>query len=190
MKLIIGLGNPGQKYAHTRHNIGWDALTEWVSTHGGSFQEKGRFQAEVAEVNVSEKKYLAVRPLTFMNLSGEAVLSVAQFYKINPADILLVQDEMDYVPGKLAFCARGGAAGHNGVASVQERLATEEISRLRLGIGRPVMPIAKEDYVLQRFSIEEQEVVKTMQTQAVKAIDDWCGQGTVVAMNTWNRSTI
>lgn len=187
MKLIIGLGNHGAPYAHTRHNIGWDVVTSLAASLEASFAEKTRFQAEVAEGRIGEEKILLVHPLTYMNRSGEAVRALAQFYKVDTKDILIVQDEMDYPLGELAFCAEAGPAGHNGIVSVQEALGTTSVSRLRLGIGRPLGPIAKEDYVLQPFSAEEKEGVSKLLTQAQQAVRDWCSGGIARAMNAWNQ---
>lgn len=186
MKLIIGLGNYGITYAHTRHNIGWDAVTQWATSLQASFVEKSRFHAELAEGRLGEEKILLVRPLTYMNRSGEAVQALVQFYKIDLQDVLIIQDEMDYPVGQLAFCIDAGPAGHNGIISIQESLGTKAIPRLRLGIGRPSGAIAKEDYVLQPFSLEEKELILKMLTQAGEAMQDWCEEGIERAMNEWN----
>ena len=189
MKLIIGLGNPGDTYAHTRHNIGWDAVTQLATTLETSFAEKSRFRAEVAEGRLGEEKVVLARPLTFMNLSGEAVQALMQFYKIELKNVLIVQDEMDYAPGQFAFCANGGPAGHNGVASFQSSLGTTAVSRLRVGIGRPVAPMAKEDFVLQAFSPEEKKLMAKTIGQAEQAMKDWCKDGVERAMNIWNKKS-
>lgn len=186
MKLIVGLGNPGKEYAHTRHNIGWDAVSAWAEKLGAAFQEKARFQGEVAEARVGEEKILLLKPTTYMNLSGQSVRAVCDFYKIVLEDVLIVHDEMDYALGKIAFCAEGGAAGHNGIRSLQEVFGTEKITRLRLGIGRPVAPLSKEDYVLQRFSVEEAPLVQEVIPRSIAATEDWCGLGVGRAMNKWN----
>ncbi len=186
MKIIVGLGNHGGGYTHTRHNIGWDAVTRFAEKHTAIFQEKTRFQADIAEFLLSGQKILLLRPLTYMNRSGEALASAMSFYKVDPSQILIVQDEMDYRLGKQAFCAQGGPAGHNGIRSIQERLGTEQLARLRLGIGRPAGQLSKEDFVLQRFSLEEQPVVEEILTSSVNAIEDWIEEGTGKAMNTWN----
>jgi len=186
MKLIVGLGNPGKEYAHTRHNIGWDAVSVLAEKLGANFQEKTRFQAELAEGRVGEEKTLLIKPLTYMNLSGQAVRSLCDFYKIGLSDVLVVHDEMDYPFQKLAFCAEGGAAGHNGIRSIQESFGTEKIARLRMGIDRPQGMIAKEVYVLQRFSKEEEPLLKAVLERTTMAIEDWCAFGTERAMNKWN----
>lgn len=186
MKLIIGLGNPGATYAHTRHNIGWDAVATLATDLQASFAEKARFHANIAEAHFGDEKIILVHPLTFMNRSGEAVQALIQFYKVDLQDVLIVQDEMDYPLGRLSLCAEAGPAGHNGVSSIQETLGTTTISRLRLGIGRPEGPIAKEDFVLRPFAPEEQEAVATTLVEARQAVKDWCQEGIEGAMNSWN----
>ena len=186
MKLIVGLGNYGLNYAHTRHNIGWDAISDLAASLGASFVEKTRFQAEVAEGQIEGEKVLLVHPLTYMNLSGEALRSLIQFYHVPLTDVLIVQDEMDYPLGQLSFCAEGGPAGHNGIVSVQTCLGTTKVQRLRLGIDRPEGPLSNEDYVLQPFSLDEKKLVAAVVLETTQAIRDWSAQGIERAMNTWN----
>lgn len=187
MKLILGLGNYGRAYDHTRHNAGWDAVTMLAKTlDTDGFREKEEFRADIAEAYLREEKILLVRPQTYMNHSGTAALAIKQFFKIPLEHILIVHDEMDYAVGKFAFTKSGGPAGHNGVASIQERLGTQDIARLRIGIGRPVPPLAKEDFVLQPFSPEEAAVLKDVFPSAEKAIQDWAAEGIDAAMNSWN----
>lgn len=188
MKLIVGLGNPGNEYAHTRHNIGWDAVTALAEKLQAPFQTKERFKAEIAEARMGEEKLLLVRPITYMNRSGEAVEAILSFYKLERSDLLVVHDEMDYPLGKMAFCAQAGPAGHNGIVSIQGSLGTDVVSRLRLGIGRPVGHIPKEDYVLQPFSAEEQKTKNEVLLSAVAAIEDWQAQTIEKTMNKWNGS--
>ena len=187
MKLIIGLGNPGQEYAHTRHNLGWDAVAALAEALEATWTKKSDFKAEVAEARLGNEKILLAHPLTFMNLSGESVQKMVAFYKIDLHDVLVVHDERDFALGEFAFSARGGDAGHNGVASIQSRLATDEIARLRLGIGRPPAPIKMEDFVLQHFSDDEQAVVDLTLDKAAAAQKSWLSDGLEKAMNVWNR---
>jgi len=197
MKLIIGLGNPGADYAHTRHNIGWDAVGALATDLGASFVKKPDFsarggsasggKAEVADLNLDGRRVMLVHPLTFMNLSGEAVQKIMSYYKVEPSDLLVVHDERDFALGELAFTPKGGDAGHKGVSSIQQRLATDEIARLRLGIGRPAPPIKMEDFVLQRFTKEEQATVDKTLERSVGAMKSWLADGLAKAMNEWNR---
>jgi len=150
------------------------------------FSKKADFKAEVAEVRIADEKILLVHPLTYMNLSGEAVAAIQQYYKVSLKDILLVHDEMDFAAGTMAFAAKGRDAGHNGVASIHEMLKTTAINRLRLGIGRPRPPIEKEVYVLEKFSTDEITSIKKMSTRATEAMEDWVKSGIDKSMNTWN----
>jgi PTH1 family peptidyl-tRNA hydrolase len=182
MKLIVGLGNPGKEYQGTRHNIGFtvlDALAE------EPFKSETKFKAEISEWRVGSEKVLLAKPSTFMNLSGDAVQAIKSFYKLEDADILIIQDEMDYAPGTFAFAIGSGAAGHNGIFSVQERLATKDIARMRIGIGRPKIG-TKEDFVLTRFNEEESPIMKEVVENACKASRDWASKGLTKTMNVWN----
>ncbi len=174
MKLIIGLGNPGKEYAHTRHNIGWDAVTRAAEKEDAViFVTKQAFHAELAEARVEKEKMLLVHPLTFMNRSGEAVKALVDFYKIPLINVFIVQDEMDFPFGKIAVLKEGGAAGHNGVISIQEALGTQAVTRLRIGIGRPLPPQSGETYVLQPFSSEEASEMDALLNRAAEAIKAW-----------------
>jgi PTH1 family peptidyl-tRNA hydrolase len=185
MKLIVGLGNPGKEYAGTRHNLGFEALDHLAEKLETSFKTDKKFQAEIAEAHIGSEKVLLAKPTTFMNLSGDAVQALKSFYKLENADILVLHDEMDYEPGKIAFSIGSGPAGHNGVESIQERLATKEIARLRLGIGRPTIE-AKEDYVLGRPSDADRGLINSKLDDTRYAILDFVTKGLTKAMNVWN----
>ncbi|KAA0205775.1 aminoacyl-tRNA hydrolase [Candidatus Uhrbacteria bacterium] len=187
MKLIVGLGNPGKKYKNTRHNVGFRIL-DHLSLHldAGLPVANEKFNAEIAEARVNGDRVIMAKPLTFMNLSGAAVNDLARFYKIEPTDILIIHDEMDYPVGRLAFAARGGDAGHNGVASVIGSLGTDAFCRLRIGIDRPKPPVKKEDYVLMPFEKDELPNMELAEERAVEAAYDWIKSGIDKAMGTWN----
>lgn len=187
MKLVVGLGNPGKEYIGTRHNLGWEVVSAFAEVCAAKFEDKSRFHARIAEINRTGEKALLILPQTYMNLSGEALQAVTSFYKVSLSDILVVHDEMDYPVGQLAFCAQAGPAGHNGIRSIQERLGTDRVARLRLGIDRPRGRLPVEDYVLQPFSSEETKSIETVITQAVQAIHEWLDVGTDKVMNIWNR---
>lgn len=186
MKIIVGLGNPGKEYEHTRHNIGWDIVSLLAKKEGARFSKKTDLKAEIAEWFCDREKVLLVHPLTFMNASGEAVSTIQHFYKCPTENILIVQDEMDYPLETFAFTRSAGPAGHNGIASIQEILGTKQIARLRIGINRPTDPMKKESYVLQPFGKEEKKLIEERMTQAADAIKDWIAQGTSKAMEKWN----
>src|SRR5581483_11570500 len=156
MKVVVGLGNPGQKYAGTRHNIGYmviDYLAE--SPRAGRFQS--RFQGQIAELIEEGEKMLLVKPETFMNLSGRCVREVMDFYQLPLADLLVVCDDMNLPLGKLRVRAKGTHGGHNGLRDIQNHLGTTEYARLRIGVGAPEEGDAV-DYVLGRFRPGEREV--------------------------------
>ena len=187
MKLIAGLGNPGISYQETRHNVGWRALDLLVNHYqAGSFHEQKVFQGLLAEGRIGSEKILFLKPLTFMNASGESLIAVKQFYKFDLNDILIFQDEMDFAPGTLALLAEGGAAGHNGIQSIQDRLGTKQLHRVRIGIGHPIPPQAKEDYVLGRCSDEEEDLMKTAFGHIPRMVEDWVMQGIDKTPKTWN----
>ena len=189
MKLVVGLGNPGKQYEHTRHNAGFLALEEFAEYYGNplwKYVEKNK--AELAKMNsiTSEVRdlFTFMKPVTFMNESGKAVSSFTNFNKIEPKDILVVHDDMDTAPGKLSFKFGGGGAGHNGISSIIEHLGTNDFARLRIGIGRPTPPMTAEAWVLGKIEAETLSAIK----KAREAIYDWMEHGTERAMNTWNRS--
>lgn len=159
MYLAVGLGNPGAAYAETRHNVGFMAADEIVSRYKFSgFKEK--FNALVAEGRIGGHKVLLLKPQTFMNLSGEAVIKAAMFYKILPSKILVIHDDIDLALGQLKAKCGGGSGGHNGLKSI-DALITPDYNRIRVGVGRPVVKNGPEvvDFVLGRFSKDEHAVL-------------------------------
>lgn len=190
MKLIVGLGNPGAKYEVTRHNIGWLALDylidEWKA-QGPKTQE----QAAVWKAKVVGEDVLIVKPMTFMNLSGRSVAPLARFYKCEPSDIIVLQDEVELSPQMIRVKTGGGAAGHNGLKSIDELLGSNEYHRIRLGVGHsrdinPKMDLA--DYVLARFKQEELEGWEDVFKNVQKAIELIIQGNILKAMNDYNRT--
>ena len=153
LRLIVGLGNPGARYARNRHNIGFMAVDAIVRRHGFA-PFRGKFQGEIAEGEVGVGRVYALKPQTYMNASGEAVGAVARFYKIAPEEIAVIYDEIDLAPGKLRVKRGGGAAGHNGIRSIDAAIG-EDYWRVRLGIGHPGIKELVQPYVLQNFAAEE-----------------------------------
>jgi len=187
MKLIVGLGNPGKEYDGTRHNIGWDAVTlATEAVEATLFSKKAAFHAEVSEATIRGKKVLFARPLTFMNLSGNSVQTFKSFFKMDNADILIVQDEMDFPVGTFKFSTGSGPAGHNGILSIQQSVGSRDIARLRIGVGKPDRHIAREDYVLGKFSATEKKIMKSQAKNINKAVQDWITEGLTRTMNVWN----
>jgi PTH1 family peptidyl-tRNA hydrolase len=153
MRLIVGLGNPGTRYERNRHNVGFMAVDEIVRRHGfGPY--RGKFQGEIAEGSIGGSRVYALKPQTYMNASGEAVGEAARFYKIAPDEIAVLYDEIDLAPGKLRVKRGGGAAGHNGIRSIDGAIG-EDYWRVRIGIGHPGVKELVQPYVLQNFTVEE-----------------------------------
>ena len=153
MRLIVGLGNPGPRYARTRHNIGFMAVDEIVRRH--SFPAlKARFKGEFAEGTIAGQRVMLLKPLTFMNDSGEAVGAAARFFKLDPGEVAVIHDELDLAEGKLRVKRGGGAAGHNGLRSIDQMIGAD-YWRVRVGIGHPGIKELVHPYVLQNFAADE-----------------------------------
>ncbi|MFG6564675.1 aminoacyl-tRNA hydrolase [Sulfitobacter sp. 1A13421] len=149
MKLIVGLGNPGAKYARNRHNIGFMALDRIAEDHGFSAW-KGKFQGSVSEGRFGSDRAVLLKPETFMNNSGQSVQAAMKFYKIDPADVVVFHDELDLAPGKVKCKTGGGHAGHNGLRSIHAHIGAD-YDRVRMGIGHPGHKDAVAGYVLRDF---------------------------------------
>ncbi len=154
MKLFVGLGNPGAKYAGNRHNIGFMALDRIAEDHGFA-PWRGKFQGSLTEGRLGREKVLLLKPETFMNLSGQSVGAAMRFYKLTPADVTVFHDELDLAPGKLRLKQGGGHAGHNGLRSIHQHIGAD-YARVRLGIGHPGHKDAVSGYVLRDFSKADQ----------------------------------
>ncbi len=189
MKIICGLGNPGAQYARHRHNIGFmvvDALASRLKTSFAS----GKWEAELANATVGGEKVLLLKPQTFMNASGQALGQAARFYKVPPAEVLVVHDELDLPFGKLQLKLGGGTGGHNGLESMLESWGEKEFTRLRFGIGKPQGPNAKErvvGHVLGNFSGEEVPLLPELIARSAEICEAWARDGLQRAMNQFNR---
>ncbi len=201
MKMIVGLGNPGPKYARHRHNIGFQVVDILAHRHDISLS-RSKFNAlfgigaigsarrgeygRPPGANAAGQKTLIVRPLTFMNLCGNAVAPLANFYRIEPPDIFVIYDELDLPSGQLRLRPFGGSGGHNGMKSLIARLGTDRFPRARVGIGRPQSPMRPADYVLQNFSASEEIEFETLRPQIADAAERWLSFGIDLAMNRYN----
>jgi PTH1 family peptidyl-tRNA hydrolase len=179
-RLVVGLGNPGREYADTRHNVGFMLLDRLAARDRADWRRERRWQADVAKAGA----VLLAKPLTYMNLSGQTVRSVADFYKIEPAQMLIVLDDFALPLGKLRFRPGGSSGGHNGLQSVIEHLGTQTVPRLRIGIGGAERGAV--DHVLGRFALEEREPLAQSLDRALEAIDFARDRGLDAAMNTYN----
>ena len=171
IRLFVGLGNPGTEYAATRHNAGFwwvDALTSQLSAR---MVPERSYQALAARVNHPAGPIWVLQPMTFMNRSGVSVAALARFFKIEPAQILVVHDELDLQPGQAKLKLGGSAAGHNGLKDIHAMLGTQDFWRLRLGIGHPGVKAEVVNYVLKKPSAEDRESIDKASEQSLKAVD-------------------
>ncbi|MFZ0370899.1 MAG: aminoacyl-tRNA hydrolase [Halobacillus sp.] len=185
MKCIVGLGNPGKKYAKTRHNIGFMILDELVKQNHWSL-EQTKFRGIYTIEHVNGEKILLLKPQTFMNLSGESLVQFMNFFDLEADDILVVYDDLDLPPGKIRLRKKGGHGGHNGIRNIIDHLGTKEFNRLRVGVGRPDGPVSVVDYVLGTFTKQEQDAVSESIEAAVKACEAWMTQPFNEVMNDFN----
>ena len=186
MKLIVGLGNPGKQYAYTRHNVGFMVI-DYLADKMGIKVDKIKFKSILGQGFCGAEKVVLAKPQTHMNLSGEAVLDMTQWYKLNPEDILVIFDDMDLPVGKLRLRTKGGAGGHNGMKSIIYLLQSEDFPRLRLGIGRPENEMMESvDFVLSRFTDEEAKVMTEAVKKAAEAVLAVLEQGVEQTMNDVN----
>ena len=185
MKLIAGLGNIGDKYIFTRHNAGFMVVDKFAVDKGISFKEDKRLKCFIAKYKSSAQEYMLIKPTTFMNLSGEAVQLVMNYYKIPVSDVLVVFDDISIPAGKMRYRANGSDGGHNGIKSVIKSLGSSNITRLKIGIG-PQPPVPSEAFVLQNFSPEQLELLKPVIKKSVEAIEYYFENGIVKTQNLYN----
>lgn len=186
MKLIVGLGNPGKKYFNTKHNVGFIVLDQWAQSHGEAFNQS-KFDGEYFETMVNGEKVMFLEPQTYMNLSGESVIQVMNYYHLTPEDVLIVYDDMDIVPGKIRLRLKGSAGGHNGMKNIIQHTKAQNVQRLKVGIGRPEPYHTVVDHVLTPFPKKDQEAMLDGVEQAIDAIDYWLsGETFENTMNQFN----
>jgi PTH1 family peptidyl-tRNA hydrolase len=186
MKLIVGLGNPGQQYEQTRHNVGFRVVDMLAKSLGWNWSEQ-RSRAILASGTLGSDKVVLVKPITFMNNSGEAVGTLAHWYKVLPEDVLVVYDELDLPVGRVRLKSNGSAAGHNGMDNIIRHLHTNQIPRLRIGIGRPTNTrVETISYVLGIPPLDERITLATGEERAAQAIPLIVRQGVAITMNEIN----
>jgi PTH1 family peptidyl-tRNA hydrolase len=184
LKLIVGLGNPGSRYAQNRHNVGYrcvDLLAQRMSLGPGRLM----FKANVVGARMGETKVVLARPLTFMNLSGQSVGPLVRWYHAQLSDLLVIHDDLDLPLGRVRLRPYGGAGGHKGMLSIIETLGTRQFARLRVGIGRPTRG-DPQDYVLNDFTLDESIVMQGAYERAAQAVEVFVTQGIEAAMNQFN----
>ncbi|MFM7396212.1 MAG: aminoacyl-tRNA hydrolase [Gammaproteobacteria bacterium] len=187
LKLIVGLGNPGEKYARTRHNAGFWFANELVRRYGGGFRAESRHQGEVVRVRVTleggaQTEIFVLKPTTYMNKSGGAIASLANFYKITPEEVLVAHDELDLPAGVARLKLSGGHGGHNGLRDTIATLGAD-FWRMRLGIGHPGHKDLVHDYVLQRAPSDQERAIDTAVSHAADVLPMLLAQGAEKAMN-------
>jgi PTH1 family peptidyl-tRNA hydrolase len=183
--LVVGLGNPGEEYSKTRHNVGAEVVEILARRHGGKLR-KQKERSLTDEVNVGGKRMALAIPMTYMNLSGEAVAPLVRRYGVEPGQLVVVQDEMDFELGRLQVKNGGGLAGHNGLKSIVAHLHTQDFVRIRIGIGKPPGSRQGADHVLRRFSKAERQEIDVTLEEAADAVELILDEGVEVAMNRVN----
>lgn len=186
MKIVVGLGNPGAKYQNTRHNVGFEVLGVLAQRWNAS-TPKIQFEAEICDLQIKGVRTLLVAPQTYMNLSGRSVGKLADFYKLAPEVFAVLCDDMDLQTGRLRWRAKGSAGGQKGLLDITRHLSTQEIARLRIGIGRPPGRQNAADYVLGRFSKTEREEMDIAVQKAADSVELWLTEGTTTTMNKFNQ---
>jgi PTH1 family peptidyl-tRNA hydrolase len=185
MKLIVGLGNPGRKYDKTRHNVGFEVLS-MLATRNAAGAAKEKFNGRIADATIAGQKTLLLWPQTLMNLSGQSVSAAVEFYDVPLADVLVVCDDF-YLPlAKLRFRIQGSAGGQKGLDDILRRLGTQEVARLRIGIGPVPAAWDAADYVLGKFNRSEQTVIVEAIALAAEAVECWVGEGIEAGMSRYN----
>lgn len=185
MKLIVGLGNPGKEYENTRHNIGFMVLDKYANKNGLSFQ-KEKFNGLYLDFQVNGEKVILLKPLSYMNLSGEVVRKFVDFFKIEIEDILIINDDLDLQIGTFKLKPMGSSGGHNGLKNIELHLATRNYKRLKIGISNNKMLDTK-DYVLGKFTSLEQEQLNTVLDISLSIVDDFIKISFDLLMNRYNK---
>jgi PTH1 family peptidyl-tRNA hydrolase len=185
--LITGLGNPGKEYADTRHNIGFRCVDAMARAHGLSFS-RVQHKALTADGLIAERRATLVKPQTFMNLSGQSVGGLVNFYKVPLDNLIVIYDDLDLPPGMVRLRKKGGAGGHKGMHDIIKRLGTNEFARVRVGIGRPPGKMEPTAFVLQPLKADDLPVVEDVTDRVVQAIETWLREGIEAAMTRHNGS--
>lgn len=188
MKLIVGLGNPGKQYDHSWHNLGFAVADQLRKNFDfPAYKKSTKFQADIADGQIASEKILLAKPLTYMNNSGESVKAIASYYKLKPADIIVIHDDIDLPLGKIRLTHNSTAGGHNGVKSIIDCLAGKNFQRIKIGIktDRPAK-IDSADYVLMTPDPADRPAVKSQISLASDAVKDLLESGLAKAMNKWN----
>lgn len=182
MIVICGLGNPGKEYKKTKHNVGFEVIDQ-LSRRFGIDVAKSRFRALFGEGHIGGEKVMLVKPMTFMNASGEALLDIMRYYKLHPEDFIVICDDKDIPFGRVRIKNKGSAGSHNGLKSIIYQLQSEDFIRIKVAIGKPEPPMALRDYVLMPFDEKQRQVVDEEIELAGEAVERIMTEGLEAAMN-------
>lgn len=185
MYLVVGLGNPGKEYENTRHNMGFKVLNKLSEKYNIPIT-KSKFNGKYGTGIIENEKVILLEPQTYMNLSGEAIKPMLDFYKVAPSKLLVIYDDIDVEPGKIKIRMKGGPGTHNGMKSVVKELGTEEFPRVRVGIGQPIIKLAMIDYVIGYVPEEELKILNEGIDKAEQAVEEILKSGLNYAMNKFN----
>jgi PTH1 family peptidyl-tRNA hydrolase len=183
MYLVVGLGNPGQEYVNTRHNIGFDAINYIANKYNIEINRE-KFKGVYGEGFINNNKVILLKPTTYMNLSGESIRELVNFYKLNNDEVIVIYDDISLEVGKLRIRAKGSAGGHNGIKSIISNLATDEFPRIKVGVGQPKHDLVS--HVLGKFSSEENKVLEKTLPAVVQAVEVMIKDSINEAMNKFN----
>ncbi|MDC3414866.1 aminoacyl-tRNA hydrolase [Aquibacillus sp. 3ASR75-11] len=186
MKCFVGLGNPGNKFKQTRHNVGFMVIDELARRNNWKLNKR-KYNGLYAHESFNGEKVLLLEPQTYMNLSGEALRPLMDYYDIDISEIVVIYDDLDLPPGKIRLRQKGGHGGHNGIRNIINHLGTKDFKRIRVGIGRPTTPKPVVDYVLESFSKEEQEAARTSIDKAADSCEAWFQNPFQQVMNDFNQ---
>ncbi len=189
MKIIVGLGNPTKEYTGTRHNIGFAAL-DYIADKAGIRVNEKKFKALCGSGIIGGQKVLLVKPETYMNLSGEAVIEAVKYFKCDVSDVLIIYDDINLEPGFIRIREKGSAGGHNGIKSIIKHLGTEEFSRIRIGVGEKPKDWDLADYVLGHFSKEENEIIRKTFDEVYDSVELFNQEKLQMAMNLYNKKKL
>ncbi len=190
ISVIVGLGNPGDQYKDTRHNVGFKVIEAFGSTHSAQWKDESRFQSSIAKIQINEQPLFLIKPQTYMNLSGVALLKFSQYYKIEPSEFMVIYDEVNINLGQIKLTVNGSAGGHNGIENILQNLG-DGFTRFRIGIGPKYPPqLEISNYVLGKFLKPEVNIVNKKMKDFVDGLKLVIDSGSVLAMNQLNRKEI
>jgi PTH1 family peptidyl-tRNA hydrolase len=184
--LIVGLGNPGRRYVHNRHNVGFQCVDQLARTHNLTFTKR-QSRGWLAFGEIDERAIILLKPRTFMNESGRSVAPVSRFYHVPATRLMVIYDELDLELGSVRLRPKGGSGGHKGMRSVIAQLGSQDFPRVRIGIGRPPGRMDPADYVLQSFREDERPVIEEIYDWVVSAVECWLREGIEITMTRFNR---